>query len=92
MIVSSKLVEKNSVHNVTMSTDLLYSYLAGKFMFMNVAGVWSDWVIGLILLLIALFILCTCLVLIVKILNDIFKGHIAVVLKKFINSDFPGNF
>ena len=64
-------------------------------MFMNVAGpdsagAWTDWVIGLILLIIALFILCTCLVLIVKILNDIFRGHIAYVLKKFINADFPG--
>jgi len=58
---------------------------------MNVAGKWDDWVIGLVLLLIALFVLCTCLVLIVKILNSIFKGHIAVLLKRFVNADFPGN-
>lgn len=57
---------------------------------MDVAGVWKDWQIGLILLAIALLILCVCLVLIVKILNSIFKGHIAVVLKKFVNADFPG--
>ena len=58
---------------------------------MNVAGRWKDWVIGLILLFIALAILCTCLILIVKILNSMFKGHIAVVLKRFVYADFPGN-
>ena len=66
--------------------------VVGDFMFMNVAGVWEDWVIGLILLVITMVILCTCLVLIVKILNSIFSGHVAVLLKKFVNSDFPGNF
>lgn len=64
--------------------------ILGKFMFMDVAGVWQDWIIGLILLFIALFILCTCLVLIVKILASIFKGPIAVILKKFVNADIPG--
>jgi len=59
-------------------------------MFMHVADKWEDWVIGLILLIIALFILCTCLVLIVKILSNIFQGHIATVLKKFVNSNIPG--
>lgn len=59
-------------------------------MFMKVAGIWEDWVIGLILLFFALFILCVCLVLIVKLLNSIFKGPIAVILKKFVNSDLPG--
>ncbi|XP_067930144.1 sodium-dependent phosphate transport protein 2B-like [Watersipora subatra] len=61
-----------------------------KFLFMNVAGKWDDWIIGLILLLVTLFILCSCLVLIVKLLNSIFAGHVAVLLKKFVNSDFPG--
>ena len=59
-------------------------------MFMNVAGHWKDWVIGLILPFIALAILITCLILMFKILNDMFKGHMAIVLKKFINADFPG--
>ena len=59
-------------------------------MFSNVRGVWEDWVIGLILLVIALFILCVCLVLIVKVLTSIFRGPIAVVIKKVVNSDFPG--
>ncbi|XP_064651076.1 sodium-dependent phosphate transport protein 2B-like isoform X2 [Lineus longissimus] len=60
------------------------------FMFMNVAGVWSDEAIGAILLFIALFILCACLVLIVKLLNSLLRGSIAKALKKFVNSDFPG--
>lgn len=59
-------------------------------MFMKVAGIWEDWVIGLILLFLALFILCVCLVLIVKLLNSIFRGPIAVILKKFVNSNLPG--
>ena len=59
-------------------------------MFMNVAGRWKDWAIGLILLFIALTVLITCLILMFKILNDMFKGSMAIVLKKFINADFPG--
>ena len=78
-----------NVYLFSYSVDI-YIVILGEFMFMKVAGVWADWVIGLILLFIALFVLCTCLVLIVKILNSIFKGHIAVILKKFINADFPG--
>lgn len=60
-------------------------------MFMDVAGVWSDEIIGLVILLLALFILCTCLILVVKILNSVFKGHIALLMKKFVNANFPGN-
>ena len=59
-------------------------------MFMNVAGRWKDWAIGLILLIIALAVLITCLILMFKILNDMFKVSMAIVLKKFINADFPG--
>lgn len=61
-------------------------------MFMNVAGHWSDEAIGAILLFMALFILCACLVLIVKLLNSLLRGSIAKALKKFVNSDFPGKF
>ncbi|XP_074652263.1 sodium-dependent phosphate transport protein 2B-like isoform X2 [Tubulanus polymorphus] len=61
-----------------------------KYMFMNVAGIWDDNIIGAILLVISLFLLCLCLVLIVKTLNALLKGRIAIVLKKFVNADFPG--
>jgi len=50
----------------------------------------SDTLVGVILLLIALFLLCACLVLIVKLLSSLFRGQIAHLLRKFINADFPG--
>lgn len=58
-----------------------------KFLF-NDTGL-NDSSIGVIMLIVALFLLCTCLVLIVKILNSMLKGHVAKVIKKTINSDFP---
>ncbi|XP_075042194.1 sodium-dependent phosphate transport protein 2C [Mixophyes fleayi] len=49
----------------------------------------SDIAVGLILLTASLLVLCTCLILIVKLLNSVLKGHIAHVIKKIINADFP---
>ncbi|KAG9330313.1 hypothetical protein JZ751_025763, partial [Albula glossodonta] len=37
----------------------------------------------------SLLVLCTCLVLIVKLLNSMLKGQVAVVIKKILNTDFP---
>lgn len=51
---------------------------------------WNDGVVGGILLVIALVILCLCLFLIVKLLHSLLKGKLAVVIKKTINSNFPG--
>ncbi|XP_075901507.1 sodium-dependent phosphate transport protein 2B-like [Nelusetta ayraudi] len=48
-----------------------------------------DLAIGLILLACSLLILCTCLILIVKLLNSMLKGQVAVVIKKVLNTDFP---
>lgn len=50
----------------------------------------SDTDVGIILLFIALFILCVCLACIVKLLHSMLRGQIAKVIKKIINSDFPG--
>uniref|UniRef100_A0A4W3ICD7 Sodium-dependent phosphate transport protein 2B n=1 Tax=Callorhinchus milii TaxID=7868 RepID=A0A4W3ICD7_CALMI len=47
----------------------------------------SDLGIGLILLAGSLLILCTCLILIVKLLSSMLKGQVATVIKKFINTD-----
>ncbi|KAL4229342.1 hypothetical protein ACF0H5_012381 [Mactra antiquata] len=47
---------------------------------------------GVLLLLFSLIILCTCLVLMVKLLHSILKGSIAKVIRKTLNSDFPGCF
>lgn len=55
-------------------------------------GNWSDAAVGGILLVIALVLLCVCLVLIVKILHSLLQGQMAVIIRKFINADFPGRF
>ncbi|XP_048852629.1 sodium-dependent phosphate transport protein 2B-like [Brienomyrus brachyistius] len=49
----------------------------------------SDLAVGFILLALSLLLLCTCLVLIVKILNSVLKGQVALAIKKIINTDFP---
>ncbi|XP_003411428.1 sodium-dependent phosphate transport protein 2B-like [Loxodonta africana] len=48
-----------------------------------------DVAIGAILLIISLLVLCACLVMIVKLLNSVLKGQVAVVIKKTLNTDFP---
>ncbi|KAG5849660.1 hypothetical protein ANANG_G00113280 [Anguilla anguilla] len=49
----------------------------------------SDLAVGLILLILSLLTLCTCLILVVKLLNSMLQGQVAVVIKKIINTDFP---
>ncbi|XP_039608822.1 sodium-dependent phosphate transport protein 2B-like [Polypterus senegalus] len=49
----------------------------------------NDLAVGLILLALSLFVLCSCLILIVKLLNSMLKGKVASVIKKIINTDFP---
>ena len=51
---------------------------------------WSDTTVGIILLIIALVILCACLIVIVKILHSLLRGQMAIVIRKFVNADFPG--
>ncbi|XP_035813096.2 solute carrier family 34 member 2a [Amphiprion ocellaris] len=48
-----------------------------------------DLAVGLILLTLSLLVLCSCLVLIVKLLNSMLKGQVAAVIKKILNTDFP---
>ncbi|XP_020636111.3 sodium-dependent phosphate transport protein 2B [Pogona vitticeps] len=48
-----------------------------------------DLAVGLILLAFSLLVLCTCLILIVKLLNSVLKGQVATVIKKTLNTDFP---
>lgn len=48
-----------------------------------------DLAVGLILLALSLLMLCTCLILIVKLLNSMLKGQVATVIKKVLNTDFP---
>lgn len=52
----------------------------------------SDTVAGVILLIVSLFILCGCLILMVKLLNSALRGSMMTVIKKVINADLPGCF
>ena len=61
-------------------------------MFEHLARTWSDHALGALLLVLALGVLCLCLVLIVKVLHSLLQGKIAIVLRKFVNADFPGVF
>ncbi|KAG7517339.1 sodium-dependent phosphate transport protein 2A-like [Solea senegalensis] len=49
----------------------------------------SDLTVGLILLTASLVVLCTCLLLLVKLLNSLLKGHVAKTIHQVINMDLP---
>uniref|UniRef100_A0A087XK59 Sodium-dependent phosphate transport protein 2A n=2 Tax=Poecilia formosa TaxID=48698 RepID=A0A087XK59_POEFO len=49
----------------------------------------SDLTVGLILLAASLAVLCTCLLLLVKLLNSLLQGQMAKVIHKVINTDLP---
>ncbi|XP_066222688.1 sodium-dependent phosphate transport protein 2C isoform X2 [Saccopteryx leptura] len=49
----------------------------------------TDLAVGFILLAGSLLVLCTCLVLIVKLLNSVLRGRIAEAVRTVINADFP---
>lgn len=46
----------------------------------------SDLAVGLILLSSSLLVLCTCLLLLVKLLNSLLQGQVAKAIQKFINT------
>ncbi|XP_045878748.1 sodium-dependent phosphate transport protein 2C isoform X6 [Meles meles] len=49
----------------------------------------TDLAVGFILLAASLLMLCTCLVLIVKLLNSVLRGRVAQAVRKVINADIP---
>ncbi|KAM9729737.1 sodium-dependent phosphate transport protein 2A-like isoform 5-T5 [Menidia menidia] len=49
----------------------------------------SDLAIGLILLACSLLVLCSCLVLLVKLLHSLLKGQVASFINSVLNIDFP---
>lgn len=67
-------------------------YFAGDYLFRGLYPTLSDKAVGGILLVISLAILCLCLVCIVKLLHSLLQGPMAMIIKKFINADFPGLF
>lgn len=46
----------------------------------------TDLAVGFILLAASLLLLCTCLVLIVKLLNSVLRGRVAQAVRKVINA------
>uniref|UniRef100_A0A4W5KSF0 Solute carrier family 34 member 2a n=1 Tax=Hucho hucho TaxID=62062 RepID=A0A4W5KSF0_9TELE len=72
-----------TLHNISET----YNIQTCNHLFVNVDL--SDLAIGLILLALSLLVLCSCLILIVKLLNSMLKGQVAVVIKKVLNTDFP---
>ena len=59
------------------------------YLFEGMVGSWSDEAAGLLMLVLALTILCTCLYLIVLILRSILKGRVAVWLHAVVNGNVP---
>ncbi|XP_051783609.1 sodium-dependent phosphate transport protein 2B-like [Erpetoichthys calabaricus] len=49
----------------------------------------SDISVGIILLIFSILLLCTCLIVIVKVLHSLVKGKVAAIIKKTTNTDFP---
>ncbi|KAF2352166.1 Sodium-dependent phosphate transport protein [Trinorchestia longiramus] len=58
-----------------------------KFLFYETSM--TDSQVGIILLVMSLVILCGALIIIVKLLNSMLKGSIAIVIKKTLNADIP---
>lgn len=64
--------------------DCWSCHSAGRHLFVS-TGL-SDLTVGLILLAGSLAVLCTCLLLLVKLLNSLLKGQVAKVIHKVINT------
>ncbi|XP_031563687.1 sodium-dependent phosphate transport protein 2B-like [Actinia tenebrosa] len=79
--IVNQTLERNVTINEPVKCDFLFSD----------AGM-SDTTVGVILLIIALFILCVCLICIVKLLHSMLRGQLAAVIKRTVNSDFPKPF
>jgi sodium-dependent phosphate cotransporter len=81
-----------SYQNITNEngTSILIPENYCQFLFSKIS--WPDWGIGLLLLVLSLTSLCTCLVLLVKLLQTMLKGTISTVIHKTVNADFPGIF
>ena len=59
-------------------------WAAGRHIFAS--STLPDVAVGLILLGLSLLALCSCLILIVKLLNSMLKGQVALVIKKVLNT------
>ncbi|KAM6983505.1 sodium-dependent phosphate transport protein 2A-like [Tautogolabrus adspersus] len=68
-------------HNLSENTQKCRHLFAGSSL--------SDLAIGLILLSCSLLVLCSCLILLVKLLNSLLKGQVASAINNVVNTDFP---
>ena len=71
-------------------TDKLNKTIVKRCKFLLEPLEWDEWIIGLLLLVVSLVVLCTCLILMVKILSSVFKGSVSKLIQKVVNSDLPG--
>lgn len=62
----------------------MISFCLGRHLFVDSSL--SDLAIGLILLACSLLVLCSCLILLVKLLNSLLKGQVASVINKVVNT------
>uniref|UniRef100_A0A7N8X337 Sodium-dependent phosphate transport protein 2A n=1 Tax=Mastacembelus armatus TaxID=205130 RepID=A0A7N8X337_9TELE len=76
-------------HCVTQWRQYILSLLPVKAAHLFVSTQLSDLSVGLILLAGSMAVLCTCLLLVVKLLNSLLKGQVAKVIHKVINTDLP---
>uniref|UniRef100_A0A8C6PRE9 Sodium-dependent phosphate transport protein 2A n=1 Tax=Nothobranchius furzeri TaxID=105023 RepID=A0A8C6PRE9_NOTFU len=95
---NKSLVKRWSAQNVEFRpvyTVLLYhmsflhvccTLLTGRHLFVDCSL--SDLAVGLILLTCSLLVLCSCLILLVKLLNSLLKGQVASSINKILNTDF----
>ncbi|XP_023222218.1 sodium-dependent phosphate transport protein 2B-like [Centruroides sculpturatus] len=81
-------IDKKVVENC-FSKSIYHILFSGKFLLRGLD--WDDSIIGAVMLIISLVMLCSCLVLMVKLLHSMLRGQISVIIKKVINSEprFP---
>ncbi|KAG9346729.1 hypothetical protein JZ751_007043 [Albula glossodonta] len=77
------------VQSSSTATSIIVSMVSSGRRHLFVDTTMTDLAVGLILLTASLVVLCTCLVLLVKLLNSILKGQVAKAIQKVINTDFP---
>uniref|UniRef100_A0A3Q3QY80 Sodium-dependent phosphate transport protein 2A n=1 Tax=Monopterus albus TaxID=43700 RepID=A0A3Q3QY80_MONAL len=85
--VRNKSLVKHWCHITTTEVLVQYNMMLLVHLFVNCSL--SDVAIGLILLACSLLVMCSCLILLVKLLNSLMKGQVASAINKVINTDFP---
>ncbi|XP_033625136.1 sodium-dependent phosphate transport protein 2A-like [Asterias rubens] len=89
--IDSKVVSKIATGELNATDAKLLK--KGEYLFRYIADAGlSERAVGGLLLLLSLIMLCTCLVLMVKLLHSCLKGRIAGIIQNTINSDLPGPF